>query len=202
MAQADDSVVLQGLIDRLQQGDREARRQLLERAYDRLRRLANRILADSFPAVQARHDVHSVVHETWLRLLQTLDKTQPPTVADFFRIAAFKIRQVLLDLADRQRRRAGQEALGIGGSGSDPGPADVGQTTYDPGRLAAWTDFHERVEALTPDERAVFEMHYYLEVPQAEIARVLDLHPRKVSYLWVSATEKLAEWLGEGDVMT
>jgi hypothetical protein len=36
-------------------------------------------------------------------------------------------------------------------------------------------------------------MHFYLELPQAEIARVLNLHPRKVSYLWVSATEKLAD---------
>jgi hypothetical protein len=32
--------------------------------------------------------------------------------------------------------------------------------------------------------------------PQAEIARVLELHPRKVSYLWVAATEKLGEGLG------
>jgi len=36
-------------------------------------------------------------------------------------------------------------------------------------------------------------MHYYLELPQAEIARMLDLHPRKVSYPWVAATEKLGE---------
>jgi DNA-directed RNA polymerase specialized sigma24 family protein len=38
----------------------------------------------------------------------------------------------------------------------------------------------------------VFELHYYLGLPQTEIARALDLHPRKVSYLWVAATEKLA----------
>ena len=62
-----------------------------------------------------------------------------------------------------------------------------------------WTDFHRGVEQLGDDERAVFEMHYYLEVPQAEIAKVLKLHPRKVSYLWVAATEKLAEILGDDD---
>jgi hypothetical protein len=38
-------------------------------------------------------------------------------------------------------------------------------------------------------------MHYYLELPQAEIARVLELHPRKASYLWITATEKLGEAL-------
>src|SRR4051812_36370583 len=108
MPEADNSVALQGLIDRMQQGDPKAKELLLERAYDRLRRLASRILSGSFPSVQARHDVHSVVHETWLRLRQTLEKTKPPTVADFFRVAAHKIRQVLLDLVERERKLAGR----------------------------------------------------------------------------------------------
>ena len=34
-----------------------------------------------------------------------------------------------------------------------------------------------------------------LDAVLAEIARVLDLHPRKVSYLWIAATEKLADAL-------
>jgi DNA-directed RNA polymerase specialized sigma subunit len=38
-------------------------------------------------------------------------------------------------------------------------------------------------------------MHYYLELPQAEVARILNLPPRRVSYIWVAATEKLADQL-------
>jgi DNA-directed RNA polymerase specialized sigma24 family protein len=72
------------------------------------------------------------------------------------------------------------------------GPAD---RTYHLARLAAWTEFHRKVSGLSAEERAVFEMHYYLELPQVEIARVLGLHPRKVSYLWIAATDKLAEGL-------
>ena len=75
-------------------------------------------------------------------------------------------------------------------------PAD---RTYDPSRLAAWTEFHRRVSELSAEERAVFEMHYYLELPQVEIARLLNLHPRKVSYLWIAATDKLAEGLTEAE---
>jgi RNA polymerase sigma factor (sigma-70 family) len=184
---------LQGLIDRLQAGEADARHRLLERAYNRLRRLAGRILSGSFPAVQARHDLDSVVHETWLRLLQALEKTQPPTVADFFRLAAHKVRQVLLDLAERQRKLASREALRLGPD-SGGGPfVEAGQTTYDPRQLGIWTEFHERVAALPAEEREVFEMHYYLEVAQVDIARILNVHPRKVSYLWVAATEKLAD---------
>ncbi len=191
----DQSVELQGLLDRLRQGDREARRLVLERACGRLRRLAGRMLHGSFPELARRHELDSVVHETWVRLLQALEKAEPPTVADFFRLAAHKFRQVLLDMAQGERRRAQREVLGLSGAdGGGPAPS-VGNATYDPARLALWTEFHEKVATLSDQERAVFEMHYYLELPQAEIARVLGLHPRKVSYLWIAATEKLGEGL-------
>jgi RNA polymerase sigma factor (sigma-70 family) len=193
--QEDSSALLQGLLDRLRRGDREARRLLLERACERLRRLAGRMLHGSFADLARRHEVDSVVHETWVRLLQALDKTEPPTVADFFRLAAHKFRQVLLDMAQGERRRAQREVLGLSGAdGAGPDPA-AANTTHDPARLALWTEFHEKVATLSEQERAVFEMHYYLDLSQAEIARALELHPRKVSYLWIAATEKLGEGL-------
>ncbi|MGE3803061.1 MAG: RNA polymerase sigma factor [Gemmataceae bacterium] len=192
----DASVILQGLIDRMLQGDQVARRALLERACDRLRRLAARMLNSSFPAVRAQHELDSVVHETWLRLAQALEKTDPPTVADFFRLAAHKIRQVLLDMAERQRRLGQREVLGLGNPSSN-GLPEPAQLTYNPARLALWTEFHQNVDTLEESERAVFDLHYYLEIPQAEIARLLELHPRKVSYLWISATEKLTARLDD-----
>ena len=189
------SVELQGLLDRLRKGDREARRLLLERACERLRRLAGRMLHGSFPELARRHELDSVVHETWVRLLQALDQTEPLTVADFFRLAAHKFRQVLLDMAQSERRRAQREVLGLSGADSEGPAPSAASTSYDPARLALWTEFHEKVATLSEQERAVFEMHYYLELPQTEIAQVLKLHPRKVSYLWIAATEKLGEGL-------
>src|SRR6516164_1642829 len=189
------SVELQGLLDRLRKGDREARRLLLERACERLRRLAGRMLHGSFPELARRHELDSVVHETWVRLLQALEKTEPPTVADFFRLAALKFRQVLLDMAQSERRRAQREVLGLSGADSEGRAPSAASSTYDPARLALWTEFHEKVGTLSEQERTVFEMHYYLELPQAEIAQVLELHPRKVSYLWIAATENLGEEL-------
>ncbi len=197
------TVELQALLDRLRAGDKAARRQFLELACGRLRRLAARILYGSFPNLQSRHDVDSVVHETWLRLIQALDAADPPTVEDFFRLAAHKIRQVLLDMADRKRRLDQRETLLGTGSlrsrGSDPEPEN---NTYDAGQLALWTEFHNRVALLPESERTVFEMHYYLGLPQAEIARLLQLHPRKVSYLWIAATEKLADLLQLSEGLT
>jgi RNA polymerase sigma factor (sigma-70 family) len=191
----DDSTILQALLDRMNQGDLAARRELLERACTRLRRLANTMLAGSFPAVRQRHELDSVVDETWLRLSQALDQVTPSTVADFFRLAAHKIRQVLLDMAQRERRRAAREATGPEGDSDSAPIASAGAETLDPARLALWSEFHARVANLPDQERQVFELHYYLELTQAEIARMLELHPRKVSYLWVAGTEKLAEEL-------
>jgi RNA polymerase sigma factor (sigma-70 family) len=191
----DATVQLQAVIDRLRQGDPQARRELLDRACQRLRRLAAHMAHESFPVVARHHEVDSIVHETWLRLAQALDKTEPPTVADFFRLAAHKIRQVLLDMVERQRRHAVWQALSSDDSASTRDERI--DLTHDPARLALWTAFHEKVATLADEERTVFEMHYYLDLPQAEIAKILELHPRKVSYLWIAATEKLAENLDQ-----
>jgi RNA polymerase sigma factor (sigma-70 family) len=192
----DTTVELQAVIDRLRQGDPGACRELLERAHGRLRKLAARIVSGSFPAVWGRHELDSVVDETWLRLVQALEKAEPPTVADFFRLAAHKIRQVLLDLVGRERRRASRETAGLGSASSADEPSDQ---TYDPERLARWREVHDKMAALPEPERTVFEMHYYLGLSQAEIARALDLPPRKVSYLWVAATEALSKGLSAAE---
>jgi DNA-directed RNA polymerase specialized sigma24 family protein len=43
----------------------------------------------------------------------------------------------------------------------------------------------------------VFNLYYLADFSQAETARLLDLHPKEVSRLWLSAAGRLAEWLGE-----
>lgn len=130
--------------------------------------------------------------------MQALDKADPPTVADFFRLAAHKIRQVLLDMATKQRRIDRRETFLSRGDSHDGGDrSGLGSQTVPHARLAQWTEFHNKVGRLEESERTVFEMHYYLGLPQAEIAKTLDLHPRKVSYLWIAATEKLADELAQ-----
>ena len=100
----DTSAELQGLIDRLQHGDESARGELLARAYHRLRRIASAIFHRDFPGLRDRHDLESVVDETWARMMRALETARPPTVEDFLRLVAHKVRQVLLDMAGRQKR--------------------------------------------------------------------------------------------------
>jgi RNA polymerase sigma factor (sigma-70 family) len=188
----DGSTELQSLIDRYQHGDPAARRELLARAVNRLRRLVAKMLGESFPSLRTRHDLDSVLNETWIRLFLALDQTSPPTVQDFFRLAAHKIRQVLLDLAERQAKLNRRETRALD-AGESPDDSALGQETHNPVELAAWTEFHSRVTTLPEVERQIFELHYYLEIPQAEIARMTNLTPRQVSRLWIKAIEQLTQ---------
>lgn len=186
----DSTKQLQSLVDRIRRGDATARRALLDAAAGRLRRLTAHIFSGSFPALARRHEVDSIVHETWLRLARAMDTVEPESVEHFFRLAAQKVRQVLLDLIERAGKDRSHVPFGSDDRSADP--FTPGGRTYDPARLAVWTEFHQKAAALPDDEKAVFEMHYYLDLPQAEIADLLGVHPRKVSRLWVSATDKLA----------
>jgi RNA polymerase sigma factor (sigma-70 family) len=194
MAAEDQPVEIQSLLDRLNKGDSAAREELISRLYPRLVRLA-RVIQESFPGLIDCHGPESVLHSAWHRLSQAIDKEKPATVADFFSLAGHKIRQVLLDMAERKRHGI---RMGVA-IGADPlassaaPPAWLEDSTHDPARLALWTELHRKVNELPPDEREVFTLRYYSGLNQGEIATSLGIHPKQVSRLWIRATKKLAK---------
>jgi RNA polymerase sigma factor (sigma-70 family) len=197
----DTSADLEDLIDRLRRGDPTARRAILERAHDRLLRIAARIFQEDFPGLHGRHDLESVVSEVWIRLVVALESTVPQTVEGFFGLVFLKVRQVLLDMAKGQRRVDAHRRQGPLDAAESGAPADFDQadTTHDPGRLALLTEFHDQIGKLPEEQRAVFDLHYYGGYSQAEVAQMLDLHRKQVSRLWLAATGRLARWLDESD---
>ncbi len=198
MSDPNDSVY-QPLLDRLRQGDDTAVRELTDLAYNRLRRLVAKIMNQSFPGV--RRDVDSVLNETWMRLYQALLKAKPPTPADFFRFAAHKVRHVLLDVAERDRRIGRRELQLAPPDASDIswnfGPSDSSNESFNPVPLEQWAEFHRRVEQLPEEVREVFKLHWYLGLTQADIASALGKEPKQVSRLWLRATSELAAYLPE-----
>lgn len=193
----DTTADVRDLIERLRRGDDSAREALLERVYGRLRRISAATFHTEFPRLRDRHDLNSVVDEAWMRLMGALENIRPESPEEFYSLMFHKVRQVLLDMARRQTRdddRGRQGLAGADGAGA-PASFDVDDTTHDPARLAFWTEFHGKVASLPAQERVVFDFHYFAEFPQAEIAQLLDLHPKQVSRLWLAATGRLAEWL-------
>lgn len=96
---------IQDLIARLKAGDDSARWELLERAYGRLRGLASKILGDY---ARVRDDglwkTTEVASEAQLRLAKALQEVALADEQHFFRLAAQKIRFLLIDFVKRLPR--------------------------------------------------------------------------------------------------
>jgi RNA polymerase sigma factor (sigma-70 family) len=195
----DTTTDVRDLIERLRAGDDSAREALLERIHHRLRQIAATVFRREFPRLRAQHELDSVVDEAWAQLMTALKTTRPDTPEGFYNLIFLKVRHVLLDMARRQARHD-DHRQGMrnepGGSG-EPGLSDVPDTTDEPSRLAVWTELHREVEKLPDDQRLVFDCHYLADLSQAETARLLGMHPKQVSRLWLAAAGRLAEWLGE-----
>jgi RNA polymerase sigma factor (sigma-70 family) len=200
MAQDDHSTRIQGCIDRMRAGDPAARDELLAHTAERLTRLTREMLRD-FPGVHNWEQTDDVFQSAALRLWRALGEVQPPTVADFLRLAAAHIRRELIDLARRYSGGRGQVAdrASVGRPGDSSSPARRAEpmdTTNDPDRLAAWTDFHREVEALPAEEREAFDLLFYQGLSQAEAAVTLDVSERTIKRRWQAARLRLAETLG------
>jgi RNA polymerase sigma-70 factor (ECF subfamily) len=192
------TVRLQRCLDRLQAGDATAREELLTCACERLERLTRKMLRD-YPGVRRYEDTCDVRQNASVRLWRSLQQVAPPTVRDFFRLAALHIRRELIDLA---RHHFGPE--GPGGRHATPGPAmDLGTEgpappayeqagpADEPEQLAVWEEFHRQADALPDEEREIFDLLWYQGLPQAEAAAVLGVSERTVKRRWQAARLKL-----------
>ena len=132
-----------------------------------------------------------------MRLMKALADIRPESAQDFYNLMFHKVRQVLLDMARVQSRDDARWRRGSPDQSKSDAASllDVGDTTHEPSRLAIWSEFHREVEGLPDNQRLVFDLHYLAEFSQSEIARLLDLHPKQVSRLWLAATGSLAQWL-------
>jgi RNA polymerase sigma-70 factor (ECF subfamily) len=189
-----NTVQLHDYLDRHRAGDREATDAFLRRVCGRLERLARGMLR-SFPNVRRWTDTDDVLQNALVRLLRTLQGTQPESTRHFANLAALHIRRELLDLARHYRGRLDRADLGT--PGDSEGPADA----TDPhaslaGDLDLWSAFHEEVERLPAEEREVVGLAFYHGWTQAQIAELFQVDERTIRRRWRSASLKLTEALG------
>jgi RNA polymerase sigma-70 factor (ECF subfamily) len=180
------TLLVQNCLDRLRAGDAAARDELIAVAAGRLRRLTHKMLTD-FDRLKRWEDVEDVAQGAALRLYQALRDTVPETSLGFFRLGALQIRRELIDLA---RHYFGPRGTGANHASAAPGtdsvaPGDPSQSTYDPGRLAEWTEFHSHVERLPEEDRTLIDLLWYQGLPQEEVAGLLGVDVRTVQRRWV-----------------
>jgi RNA polymerase sigma factor (sigma-70 family) len=198
----DTSTIIQGCIDRLRNGDGSARADLLSCASDRLARMSRKMLK-GYPGVARWEDGDDIAQNAQIRLDRALRAVTPPTARDFFRLAAAEVRRELIDLA---RHYYGPRGLGAHhssqpqhvGSSADAHAraASAPDTTNDPHRLAAWSEFHTAVDSLGEPDRELFDLLWYQGLTQADAARVLGVTERTVNSRWLAARVHLSDSLG------
>jgi RNA polymerase sigma factor (TIGR02999 family) len=155
------------LLTAIEQGDTHAAEQLLPLVYDELRRLAaSRIDRERTPqTLQAT----ALVHEAFLRLVDTNTIPQWKTRGHFFGAAAEAMRRILIEKARRKERMK---------HGGDVVREDL--------------DLLE-IEAASPREdliaidAALTKLRYFAGLTIAETAAAMDISPRTADRIWVFA---------------
>jgi RNA polymerase sigma-70 factor (ECF subfamily) len=202
LARDDSSTVIQGWIDRLRNGDESARTALLSCASDRLVRIARKMLK-GYPGVARWEQGDDIAQNALIRLDHALRAVAPPTARDFLRLAAAEVRRELIDLARHyygprgpgahhtsQAEPARSSAEGVAPAPSAP------DTTNDPGKLAAWSEFHRAVDSLDEADRELFDLLWYQGLTRVETARVLGVTEKTVYNRWLLAKVHLSDSLG------
>jgi len=200
MSETQTTVKIQKCLDRMRQGDAAARAaardEVIAVACERLRLLTHRMLRD-YPGVHRWEQTDDVMQNAVLRLCRALNDVPLATPQDFFRVAALQVRRELRDLA---RHYFGPEGMGAHHGSRAGGPADQppdpAESTANPARLAAWTEFHDKVEALPKEERDVFDLLWYQELTAIEAAKVLGVSESAVKRRWQAARRRLHDLLG------
>jgi RNA polymerase sigma factor (sigma-70 family) len=193
---ADPTVQLQIWLDRMQAGDLAARDELLGYACDRLRLLTRKMLK-GFGRVKRWEETDDVFQNALLRLWTALRQVQPRSAQAFFGLAALQIRRELIDLARQYYGPEGAGAhhatLGKEGSAASTPRAECEQqdTTYEPSRLAIWSEFHRQVDVLPAEEREVFDLVWYQGLSQPRAAALLGVSEATLKRRWWSARQRL-----------
>jgi RNA polymerase sigma-70 factor (ECF subfamily) len=189
------SLQLHGCLDRMKAGDRAARDELFHHLGGRLERLTRKMLR-GFPGVRRWAGTDDVLQNAALRLLRALEEVHPRSVREFLALGAQQIRRELIDLA---RHYYGPHGLGANyssrpgdSSAAPPEPADA---SPEPSALLSWCEFHERIQALPPEERELVGLLYYQGLTQAEAAAVLQVTVRTVQRRWQAVLLKLHDQL-------
>jgi RNA polymerase sigma-70 factor (ECF subfamily) len=186
----DQTMLLQGLIARVRQGDEAARRELIRCAYDRLRRLAAVVLNESFPRLKKAPslvDTTDLANEVALKLYEALDDVRPESLHDFLRLAAQRMRWLLLDLARRADRSEARQR--------ESAPAVVEPDSATKSLPESLSALYRQIDGLPEKEREVVDLLYFHGLSQAEAAALLGVAERTVRPLWTSAKVKLFEAL-------
>lgn len=192
---------LRDLFPALQAGDRAARGEVVGVVVERMRDVTHRMLR-SFRTVRRWDDTDDVLQNATIRFLRALEATPLETPEHLVNLATLQIRRELVDLARKHRGPEsyaanhesnstvlGSEVVMRVSYAADPNVAEPGADR--------WSAFHEAAASLPADERAVFELAWFLGAEQVDVAEHLGCSVRTVKRRWETVKHLLRDALGD-----
>lgn len=194
------SLVMQGLLDRLHQGDPLATNELIEFAYDRLVIVTRKMLGSFGGGARVEEETAGVVNEAYNRLKTAIEEVRPPTVKAFMGLAAKKIREVLLDRVrqiDGRGKEPRPKAVPLAGNDSTVtlGVPQLADTDAGGSRNQLALDLLDAIGKLPDEEREVVELIFFHGYSQPEVGEIIGVHEDTVKRRWARARVKLADHL-------
>ena len=181
------------ILSAIEEGDPHAADHLLPLVYDELRRLAAAKLAQEKPGQTLEST--ALVHEAYLRLVDTEKAQHWNSRGHFFAAAAEAMRRILVDNARHKRSKKG---------GGERVRLDLDQLA------AATSDRHDDVldidaalvglASADPQAAELVELRYFAGLTIPEAADALGISPRSADFLWAYAHAWLLRSLGGADV--
>jgi RNA polymerase sigma factor (TIGR02999 family) len=156
--------ILSGIVD----GDPHAAERLLPLVYDELRKLAAQKLAQEKPGQTLQ--ATALVHEAYLRLVDTEKAQQWNSRGHFFAAAAEAMRRILVDRA----REKGRAKRGGGCQGLDIDALALA-TEVTPDRLLAIDDAIAQLERDDPTAAQIVKLRYFTGLTVEEAGQALGI---------------------------
>ena len=179
------------ILDAIAHGHPNAANQLLPLVYEELRKLAAQKLAREKPGQTL--DATALVHEAYLRLVDTAAAPHWNSRGHFFAAAAEAMRRILVDNARRKHRakhggsweRVDLDALEV----AAPERQDD---------LLALDEALSQLAATDPQAAELVKLRYFAGLTNRQAAEALGVSPRTADFLWAYARSWLLAKI-EGD---
>jgi RNA polymerase sigma factor (TIGR02999 family) len=179
------------ILSAIEQGDPRAAEQLLPLVYDELRKLAAQRLSQEKPGQTLQ--ATALVHEAYLRLVDTDEAQQWNSRGHFFAAAAEAMRRILINRArDRHRlkRGGGRTRVDLDALAEPATAPDADLLDLD-AALNRLADSH-------PQAAELVKLKFFAGLTLHEAAAALSLPPRSADRLWAFARAWLADALDPG----
>jgi RNA polymerase sigma factor (TIGR02999 family) len=179
------------ILSAIQQGDPHAAAQLLPLVYDELRRLATAKMAQEKPGQTL--EATALVHEAYLRLVDTDQAQSWDNRRHFFAAAAEAMRRILVENARRKqsvRHGGGRQRLDLDDALSPPGPG------LD---LLALDEAVARLAEKQPVKAELVKLRFFAGLTMPEAAQALGLSLATAERYWTFARSWLYAELADRD---